>query len=652
LLELSRVDLGWAAVTGLASAVLFATALTSHPGLGDSPEAVAGVRSLGILHAPGYPAYVLTARAFTLLVPVGNMAFRVNLFSLVCAALSIAGVQLLARRCGAARWAASLGALVLAVSGGFWFYATFAKADTFSGLLFLVTLHLALAWRARPTTGRLVGLAVGLGVGLGSSWPLMVLIGPMIAFVLIAGRRGLSLRALATATATGLVILVGIYGFVLVRAAENPPINWGQATTVSRLIDLVGRRDFSSHGSPSAKSATPTAGVGSPLGAGSGVIGAKLAGRGGNPPAATVTTGTAIAPSISGYGVIFGRELGILGLLLAAFGLIASLRRRYMVASYPLLIAFFANLIGAAVVVGVGSSPGSDVDLVEEGFLLGCYFVLAAWMAIGATELVAITSNARLAGRFDFSPHRRLVSAMVAAILVAAALVPLVPQHWSVAHRDSKPFADRYASTVFAALPQRAVMFVWGADLNLPLTYRQVVYHDRPDVTVIAVGGLRFDWYRAQVSRLLGRALPAEAADPIVDLTQVMRSLNGIRPVFVDQQATEFLTTRFKYRNVGLVAQAEPLSQAVPVSSSVALEHSVLAAERAADMPSPAWNGWPNSYLNQAEYATAELKVARAYYQQHDLVGMRRALTNVLSIEPGDSTAAKDLALLNGQAGG
>ena len=50
LLEFNRRDLAWAALTGVASAVLFATALTSHAYLGDGPETVAGVSSLGILH--------------------------------------------------------------------------------------------------------------------------------------------------------------------------------------------------------------------------------------------------------------------------------------------------------------------------------------------------------------------------------------------------------------------------------------------------------------------------------------------------------------------------------------------------------------------------------------------------------------------------
>jgi hypothetical protein len=53
----------------------------------DSAELATGAAILGIVHAPGYPLYVLGAHLFTLL-PIGDVAFRVNLFSAVCLALT------------------------------------------------------------------------------------------------------------------------------------------------------------------------------------------------------------------------------------------------------------------------------------------------------------------------------------------------------------------------------------------------------------------------------------------------------------------------------------------------------------------------------------------------------------------------------------
>ena len=83
--EFVRTDVWIAvAVVGVAACV-FASAFSSHVALGDAPESVAGVKTLGILHAPGYPSYVVAAHVFGDVFRVGSWAFRVNVFSVVCA---------------------------------------------------------------------------------------------------------------------------------------------------------------------------------------------------------------------------------------------------------------------------------------------------------------------------------------------------------------------------------------------------------------------------------------------------------------------------------------------------------------------------------------------------------------------------------------
>jgi hypothetical protein len=621
LTALAHADLAWAGATAAASAALFATIITGHPGLGDAPETVSGVSALGVLHSPGYPAYVLAAHAFTLLVPVGSEALRVNLFSLLCASLTVGGVQLLGRRCGAARWAASIAALCLAAGAGFWFYAGFAKHDMFSGLLFLVALHLALAWRARPSTKRLVGLAAAFAVGLGSSWPLMLLLMPTVAWVLIPARAEVSPRALALATGTGLVILLALYGFVMVRAAENPALNWGGANNVSRLVELVTRADFIAHGSSSPASVSASGGASS--------------------------GGASLAGSVAAYVLIFARELGVVGLILCAFGLLLSLRLRRGAGSYPLLITFVVNLVGATVLVGAGSSHSSNVDLIEEGFLLGCYFALACWLAIAITELGTAGSAGFLRSVRPLAFRNALRPAWLIAI-AAVLLVPSVLTHWATAHRDSTPFADRYASTALGELPRNAALLVWGAELTQPLIYRQVVDHQRADVVVIAADGLSYGWYRDQLSRRLGRPLPNLDGNPIEMAAQVAQAVSRFRPVYLDPQAAQTLQRFIGYRQVGLLAQLAGGQGPAPVGSPAQLDATMRTAVRVAGMPNANWNVWPNDYVASAEYSTAALEVARAYYEHHDLAGLRRALLGVLRITPADKVAQADLAHLDG----
>jgi hypothetical protein len=70
--------------------------LTLAPGVvgGDAGEHQLAVPLLGIPHTTGYPLYVLTGKLLTVLLPVGSMAWRMNLFSAVGGALAAATTAL------------------------------------------------------------------------------------------------------------------------------------------------------------------------------------------------------------------------------------------------------------------------------------------------------------------------------------------------------------------------------------------------------------------------------------------------------------------------------------------------------------------------------------------------------------------------------
>jgi hypothetical protein len=646
---LHRRDFIWAGLTGLVSAALFAVTLTGHAYLGDGPETIAGVSSVGILHDPGYPVYVIAAHLFTLVIPFGSEAFRVNLFSLVCGAVTVAGLQLLARRCGVARWAAVVGALALAVSPGFWYYAGFAKHDLFSGLLLLVTIHVALAWQVRPDTRRLAALAGAVGLGLGSSWPLEITALPVVALVLLHGYRHLSFRAAASAIVVGVVTVVAAYGFVMVRAAQNPAVNWGGATTISRLWKLVDRSDFTTQGNAPSASSGATASSGAPRAVAAAEPMTSF------PPQGTIVVPGAITSTADNYFVIFSRELGVLAVLLAALGLVATLLWRRSTGSYALLAVFLANLIAAKAVVDFGGYPGGlDTDLVDEGFVLGCYFAMSCWLGFGISELVHAPAggaawsrlSARARATLGSFARARITVPALAVVLGAAVVVPTAVASWPAVRRSSKPFADSYAKAMFSELPRHAVLFIRGAELAEPLLYRQIVDHQRQDVTVIAADGLGYDWYRQQVTRSVGMTLPLLTGDAVQDGAKTIEAVARRRPVYLDPQATEFYASALGYRPVGLLSALASGRGQAAVSSPARVDRILLEAERQVGLPDRNWNRWPNQFVNQSEYAAAALNVARAFYQRKDYAGMLGALRNVLAVEPGDPSAVKDLGLL------
>lgn len=170
-----------------ASLILYAWTLAPSVTLVDSGELIVAARSLGVAHPPGFPLYVLLAHLATL-IPIGNVAVRVNFASALFAALgaSVAALvviegMIITRRPASAgnrrkrgdrgKRARKTGltvqsdkesprstlevlgvscmvsGLMLAFSRTLWGYATIAEVYTLNSLLILMIFLLMFRWR-------------------------------------------------------------------------------------------------------------------------------------------------------------------------------------------------------------------------------------------------------------------------------------------------------------------------------------------------------------------------------------------------------------------------------------------------------------------------------------------------------------------------
>ncbi len=142
-------------------------------------------------HTTGYEVYTLLARMFTLLVPVGDIAYRVNLLSAFYAALTVAFVYLAGRVLTGSRWGAAVGAFALLISATFWSQSVIAEVYTAGSVFTSAILLLLLGWY-RTGSGRLIFMAAllgGLGIGMHGSNSLFA---PAILVLLLLGRPGQS----------------------------------------------------------------------------------------------------------------------------------------------------------------------------------------------------------------------------------------------------------------------------------------------------------------------------------------------------------------------------------------------------------------------------------------------------------------------------
>ncbi len=187
------------------------------------------VPRLGILHPTGYPLYALLGKLFTLLIPLGDPAFRLNLLSAVAGALAIAFVFLVLRQLNV-HWVAALtGALTFAVTQTFWSQAVVAEIYTTQMLIVAVVLYLALIWREEVERGngatspsarrKLYALAFAMGVGLAHHRLILLLFPAIALYVLLVDRSVLREWRMLARAAIFLLLPLAFYAYLPLRSA-------------------------------------------------------------------------------------------------------------------------------------------------------------------------------------------------------------------------------------------------------------------------------------------------------------------------------------------------------------------------------------------------------------------------------------------------
>jgi len=573
---LDRTDAWVGGGVGIVATIVFLSTFSSHVALGDAPESVAGVRALGIVHAPGYATYVVAARVFGEIVRIGTWELRVNLFSLVCAALTVAGVYFLARYLGAERIGAAVGALVLATALSFWSNAGFAKYYAFSSLLVTVIALCVLRWQ-RSGRGRLLVVAgVLIGSSIGVSWQLALVMTVGLVLLVALGRTRPPLGVILLTAAAALVTAIAVCVYIIVRARHDPTINFGRATGVSRLWELLTTSDFN------------------------GTRGAAGSGLG------------TVAKDSTSFLVIIARDVGIGAVVLTLVGAYDVFKRRRLDHALFFAVVALGNVVAIGFVAGKTVVTGFYGVLASDGQVSDAIIVLAVLAALGTTRVLFEVERRRAnAAR----PHWRYA---VAGVIVLATIAPSLASHYRDADHRIPPISDRYARRVLTALPPNSVFLTGAWEFSGPILNRQVLYHDRPDVTVVSADFIAFPWYREQlVHRLkLDPALLQNTAENAV--TRMVTALRQTRPVYADPWATLFGDKLFAYRTQGLMARVVAGTGPQTGTDLDAAAATLRTEETQDGMTNRSYDRFPNTHL-YFFYERAHVELAKGYVLENKL---------------------------------
>lgn len=126
--------------TSLGMFLVYLATLSPSIGSFDSAELTTAAYTLGIIHAPGYPLYLLIAHFFTHL-PIGNAAWNLNVLNAIYGSLAIGVVYLCGIALTKSRLASLVSAGILGFSSLFWSISVTTEVYSFHALLLSIVLY-------------------------------------------------------------------------------------------------------------------------------------------------------------------------------------------------------------------------------------------------------------------------------------------------------------------------------------------------------------------------------------------------------------------------------------------------------------------------------------------------------------------------------
>ena len=494
-------------LTTLASiaAALVAMAIyvpTLMPGVGfwDTAEAQTVPYTLSIFHPTGYPTYTLLGWAWSQL-PIGEVAYRMNLFSSVCVALAAALTvhvtgHLVGGRSDALRaGAGAVAGASFAFASEPWRNAVRADVHALHVLFAALIIWMLLCWAAAeragsPRRGRWLGAAaLTFGIGLGNHGLMTLLVIPIAVWILFVDVRIWQRWRLVASCVLLLAAGLLVYLYIPIRAAIDPPppLFYAHPDNWERFRYLVLAEQF---GGQFSNFSDPF-----------GNFGAKWS-----------ELTDALEP-----------QFPLVGWLLVGVGLVI-LAWRYAAA------AIFLGLIAVIHVIYAVNFEQGDVDRYYMTAVLVAAPMLGVAIAAqaGVYARAALALGSRLGG---WRVRRRLALGVGAAVVLLAAGLPAYGVASLYEERDMSDdrAASRWVDGVYAAVPENGVVISWWS-FSTPLWYHRWVLGERPDLMIIDDRNILDDGYG--------------------DIYGAVDAFLGERPVYVVPNDYTAQLIRSRYRTV------------------------------------------------------------------------------------------------------
>ncbi|MBU1942258.1 MAG: DUF2723 domain-containing protein [Actinobacteria bacterium] len=460
----------------------------------DSGDFLMGVALMGNIHGPGYPTYLMSAKIFSLIFPLGSLPFRMSIYSGLFAALTTCLLYRVVFRMTHSRTGGAVAGLAFAFSYTYWYQSVIPESYSINTFFIALLMVLILRWERLVGEGRdssadntLALIAFCYGLAVGNHFSIIILVPAFAFFALDTDwRRVLAPRNLARMAA---FFALGVLPYIYepVAAFRGAAYNYGDPSTPIRWIHHM---------------------------------------------TVYYQRGGLFKLPLKLLPARFWRFFGTLTteypyfFWLGAVGLIASFLKRRK--KYAVFLAFLFLLSALSVMTYRQIEP-----VLRAHFYYPAYMIVSIWIGYAAAYLLRAVRN--WGCRRD-----SLVAGTVATVLASALMLcPLASLliHYDKVDKSSYHFAEDQARNMLDTASDDGVIMVDSDNVIFPLLYTQYVEGYRPTVRVVSasaagvpgfhgqdlaavnppgyLGDKKDDSYVQIIERNYGR-LPVYTSDPTV----------------------------------------------------------------------------------------------------------------------------------------
>lgn len=451
----------------------FSYLFTLTPGIGfhDSGDMIAASFLLGIPHPPGYPFYCLLGKLFSL-IPLGNIAYRLNLMSALAASLTVMMTYLILLKTRLL-YPLSQGrgnlsflqkakelfiqyipllapALIFCWTKSFWEQAVVAEKYTLNALFATVLIYILLKWQEaiNQATGKGIASALlylfcfTLGLSFTHHLQTIFLVPAAAYLILIANWQRVKpylKPGFLSKSALLFLLPLCLYLYLLIRAKAEPLANWGNPSNLSRLLEHITAQAYKGFFSMADLTKNLW----------------------------THTT------------QFFPDQFTTLLILIGLFGAFILFMKRKQMFIFLLII----------LLADIAHSIRYTIPNIEDYYIPG-FLVFSIWIGYGLLGLREMINSLKpsLIPTFSF-------------VFLALPVIPL-SIHYSHSDRSDYYLAYDEAMTMLNQLEERAIVITKGDDDLFPIWYLQYIEGRRRDVAVFNMILFTHRWHMEQMKRM------------------------------------------------------------------------------------------------------------------------------------------------------